>query len=203
MLCSEDNGLIPTVLNTGSSEQHQRQHLGTCWTCRLSLPPQICRVRNAAAGIQNVVFPQVLLVTLMCTKVWEPLPYSLGFPPGSVVKNLPANAGDVGSITWVGKIPLEKKMATYSSILAWRIPGIVEPDRLQSMGVTESWRQLSMHACSNMPYDIVLSITFSKHLFNPYHGGSNKFLGHTDVVGSGITVWEPLSSYVPSPVTKH
>ena len=29
---------------------------------------------------------------------------------------------------------LEKEMATHSSVLAWRIPGTEEPDRLQSMG---------------------------------------------------------------------
>ena len=29
---------------------------------------------------------------------------------------------------------LEKEMATHSSVLAWRIPGMVEPDGLQSMG---------------------------------------------------------------------
>ena len=28
---------------------------------------------------------------------------------------------------------MEKEMATYSSILAWRIPWTEEPDRLQSM----------------------------------------------------------------------
>ena len=31
--------------------------------------------------------------------------------------------------------PLEKGMATHSSILAWRIPWIEEPGRLQSMGL--------------------------------------------------------------------
>ena len=30
--------------------------------------------------------------------------------------------------------PLEKEMATYSSILAWRIPQTEEPSRIQSMG---------------------------------------------------------------------
>ena len=30
--------------------------------------------------------------------------------------------------------PLEKEMATYSSLLAWRIPWTEEPDGLQSMG---------------------------------------------------------------------
>ena len=34
--------------------------------------------------------------------------------------------------------PLEKEMATHSSILAWKIPRTEEPGRLQSMEVTES-----------------------------------------------------------------
>ena len=40
--------------------------------------------------------------------------------------------------TWVRFLgqedPLEKEMAILSSILAWRIPLMEEPDRLQSMG---------------------------------------------------------------------
>ena len=35
---------------------------------------------------------------------------------------------------WVGKIPLEKEMATHSSILAWEIPWTEEPGGLHSMG---------------------------------------------------------------------
>ena len=38
--------------------------------------------------------------------------------------------------------PLEKEMATHSSILAWRIPWTEEPVRLQSVG-SQSWTQLS------------------------------------------------------------
>ena len=34
--------------------------------------------------------------------------------------------------------PLEKEMVTYSSILAWEIPGTEEPDGLQSIGLQES-----------------------------------------------------------------
>ena len=53
-----------------------------------------------------------------------------------VVKNLPANAGDVR--VWVQSLgrqdPLEKGMATHSGILAWRIPWTEEPVRLQSIG---------------------------------------------------------------------
>ena len=44
--------------------------------------------------------------------------------------------------TWVQFLgwedPLEKEMATHSSILAWRIPWTEEPGRLQSMG-RKSW----------------------------------------------------------------
>ena len=48
---------------------------------------------------------------------------------GSVVKNLPADAGDMDLIPESGR-PLEKEMATHSSILAWRIPWTEEPGRL-------------------------------------------------------------------------
>ena len=34
--------------------------------------------------------------------------------------------------------PVDKEMATYFSILAWRIPWTEEPDRLQSMGLQKS-----------------------------------------------------------------
>jgi len=49
-----------------------------------------------------------------------------------MVKSLPAMWK-----TWVRFLgredPLEKEMATYSCILAWRIPWTEEPGRLQSM----------------------------------------------------------------------
>ena len=53
-----------------------------------------------------------------------------------MVKNLPASAGDLGSIP-ESEDPLEKEMATHSSILASRIPGTEEPGGLQSMGSQE------------------------------------------------------------------
>ena len=58
----------------------------------------------------------------------------LGFLGGSVLKNPPANAGDLGFNPWVEKIPLEEEMATHSSILAWGIPRTEEPGGLQSKG---------------------------------------------------------------------
>ena len=50
-----------------------------------------------------------------------------------LVKNPPAMQETlVGFLGW--EDPLKKGKATYSSILAWRIPGTEEPGGLQSMG---------------------------------------------------------------------
>ena len=51
-----------------------------------------------------------------------------------MVKNLPAmQETQVHSLDW--EDPLEKKMTTHSSILAWRIPWTEEPDGLHAMGL--------------------------------------------------------------------
>ena len=56
-----------------------------------------------------------------------------GFPCDSVVKNTP-----IMQETWVSSLgwedPLEKEVALYSNILAWRIPWTEELGELQSMG---------------------------------------------------------------------
>ena len=57
----------------------------------------------------------------------------MGFLVAQRLKSLPAMQQ-----TWVRFLgqedPLEKEMATHSSILAWRIPWTEEPGGLQSMG---------------------------------------------------------------------
>ena len=65
---------------------------------------------------------------------------------GSAVKNLPANAGDAGDMCSIpGSVTfLEEDMATYSSILAWRIPWTEEAGGLQSIGLQKSWTRLSI-----------------------------------------------------------
>ena len=53
----------------------------------------------------------------------------MGFHVGSVVKNLPAKQEmQVQSLGW--EDPLEKEMATHSSILAWEIPWTERPGGL-------------------------------------------------------------------------
>ena len=74
------------------------------------------------------------------------------FPGGSAVKDPPANAGDLGQ--FLGQEdPLEKKMPTHCSILAWKITETEEPGGLQSNGwqgvrhdlVTKQQQQQVMH----------------------------------------------------------
>ena len=79
----------------------------------------------------------------ICIHIWASL-------VAQVVKNLPAMQD-----TWVWSLceedPLEKGMATYSSIVAWRIPQAEEPGWLQAMGsqrvghgwVTDTFTSLS------------------------------------------------------------
>ena len=64
-----------------------------------------------------------------------------------MVKNLPA-IEEIQVQSLGQEDPLEKGMATHSSILAWRIPRTEEPGSLQSMGLKESdmteWLTLSL-----------------------------------------------------------
>ena len=53
-----------------------------------------------------------------------------------VVKNLPANAGNLRDAGWIlgWEDPLEEQIATHFNILGWRILQTEEPGGLQSMG---------------------------------------------------------------------
>ena len=59
-----------------------------------------------------------------------------GFPGGTKVENLPAMQETQEA--WVQSLgledPLEKEMATHSSILAWKIPWMEEPGWVLFMG---------------------------------------------------------------------
>ena len=66
----------------------------------------------------------------------------MGFPGGSIVKKLPANAGDMDLILgW--EDTLEKEMETHSSILVWEIPWTEEPGWLKFMGLQRVRRDLA------------------------------------------------------------
>ena len=63
--------------------------------------------------------------------------------------------------TWVQFLgqedPLEKEMATRSSILAWKIPRTEDPGRLQSIGLQES--DMTWHYLSFLSLEVMHSLT--------------------------------------------
>ena len=73
----------------------------------------------------------------MRPSIWSILENVLGFPGGSVVKNLPAMQEPQEmrgqSLGW--EYPLKEGMTTHYSILAWRISWTEEPGGLQFLGV--------------------------------------------------------------------
>ena len=83
----------------------------------------------------------------------EKLPRArLGFPSGSVVKNLPAM--QESQRTWIWSLgqenPLEEEMETHSSNFAWKIPWTEEPGRLWSMESQMVGYDWSDWACKHM-----------------------------------------------------
>ena len=79
----------------------------------------ICRNFSFCSSVFSVIEKHIAF--LLCMEVL----ILLGFPSGSMVRNLPAKAGDGGS-TLDQEDPLEKQMATHCSILAWKVPGKLE-----------------------------------------------------------------------------
>ena len=72
----------------------------------------------------------------------SPLSLSRASLVAQLVKNPPALQETL--VQYLGQEdPLQKEMATHSSILAWEIPWTEEPGGLQCTGVTKSWTQLS------------------------------------------------------------
>ena len=115
---------LSTILTWGYV--HQR-HCGVATDCRGNI---------ISGGIPNLMFlkpfysavhhPSILL----CIYILSILGASL---VAQRLKRLPGiQEAQVRSLSW--EDPLEKEMATHSSILAWRIPRREDHGRLQSMG---------------------------------------------------------------------
>ena len=89
---------------------------------------------------------------------------SKDFLGGSGSKESACNAGDTGLILgW--EDPMEKWMATLSSILAWRIPWTEEPGGLQSTGsqrVRHDWATNTLYYVKMLSRYIQIRTTFFK-----------------------------------------
>ena len=96
------------------------------------------------------------------SKIWQTIRILyLQKPPlvAHKVKNLPAMQE-----TWVGSLgwedPLEKEMASHSSVLDWRIPWTEEPGGLQSMGSQKSQTQRNDFTSITTPLLVEVSMDF-------------------------------------------
>ena len=76
-------------------------------------------------------------LTIVKCEVLKSSTVIVGFASGSAAHDVPTmqELQEVWVQSWVGKIPVEEGKATHSSILAWRIPRIEEPGKLQSIGL--------------------------------------------------------------------
>ena len=122
---------------------------------------------------------------------WPTLPQIRDFPGCSDSKESACNAGDPGweSLSW--EHPLEKGMATHSTILAWRIPWTEEPGGLQSMGSQKSqtWlidpQIISIHAGQHT------KIQNQKKQANKKQPNQNKKKGSQNPTTYGLLKTEP------------
>ena len=108
------------------------------------------------------------------------------FLGGSEVKASVCNAGDLGSIPG-SEDPLEKEMVTHSSTLAWKMPWMKAPGRLESMGsqtVIHDW------ATSLFMYNPCRLVVLP---FTPHH--SQKPKSNLDFFLSSFTANQITKSY--------
>ena len=96
----------------------------------------------------------------------------LGFPRWFSGKDPAYQCRRHGFHSWVRKTPLEKEMATHSSILAWEIPWIKEPDRLYSTGSERVGHNLQTKQQLARLQDSFCCHHFFTHLFVSEHTGT-------------------------------
>ena len=109
-----------------------------------------------------------------------------GSPGGSVVKNLPVMQ-EMWAQSLGGEDPLEKKMATRSSILAWEMPWAEEPDGIaRELDTNEATKQSQQ--------DVVYSLRFSLSKWTP-HDRMGSSLDHRPLWAA-----RTLNLWVPPPI---
>ena len=104
-----------------------------CWECKLI--QLLCRtvwkfLKNLKTELPYD--PAIPLLGIYPEKIIIQKDTYTTFPGGLGDKETTCNAGDPGgSLDW--EDPLEKEMATHSSILAWRLPGMGQIGRLHTV----------------------------------------------------------------------
>ena len=125
---------------------------------------------NMLAWMQRKGNPYTLLVG---EGNGDPLQYSCLENPMDRGAWWAAVHGVTKSRTWLSNFTfafhfhaLEKEMATHSSVLAWRVPGIAEPGGLPSMGshrVGHDWSDLAVAAAYTVGGNVKWYSYYRKH----------------------------------------
>ena len=120
-------------------------YLGCSFFCLIQLAERTSKISwKLFKNSECICWVSILAVILVLTKL---------SPGDSGVKNLPARQETrVRFLGW--KNPLEKEMATHSSILAWEFLGTEEPGGLQSIVSQNIWtrlKQLNSSSSSSPP----------------------------------------------------
>ena len=113
----------------------------------LSLLRMIFGAREKETSLKNIFFLINKVASLFNTFYYNShlfsmrLAFFVGFPGGASNKEATSRCGRHEAQVWsLGQEdPLEEGMATYFSILVWRIPGTEEPGGLQC--IAQSWTQ--------------------------------------------------------------
>ena len=178
VLMSEGSGQVRSVCPCSAWPRGCPWSRPDCWGCLVFwVWPCRCfhlgRTSDSPRCLTQHPCPQPWLSSaLRCPFLQVPLmthlTQHLAFPIGSVVKNLPANAGDQAwSLGW--QELLEEEMAGHSNVLAWRIPGMGEPSGIWSMGsqrVGHDWVTTHKHRNSyHMSGSISSSVQSLSHVW--------------------------------------
>ena len=132
-------------ISTGTNKKHKLLNIFKCY-----YGPGA--EQRAFACVLYLNLPQTLICGHYCFFIWQGLKFKkTGFPGGSVVKNLPANAGDtgdMGSIPGSGRSPGEGN----GNPLQYFLPGKSHEQRsLAGCGlwVAKNWTWLSEWRCTH------------------------------------------------------
>ena len=139
----------------------------------------------------NLILKQFKLLGTVLQTLLKVSNLRLGFPWDSVVKNLPANAGDLSSVPG-SEDPLEKEMATHPSILAWKSHGQRNLTGYK-LGAAKSQMWLNVHTFQSGTWSL---IPVGTRKINRRHHGLLFSQSRRYRAGNGLRSFESQTEYL-------
>ena len=110
----------------------------------------------------------------------------------------------VGSLG--GEDPFQEEMATYSSVLAWRIPWTEEPGGLQSMGsqrVRDVWTHTKTHTHTHTPLWAHTKTHTHTHTHTYTHTHPSPIMKHATMLCCLVISWGHKESDMYEHIQRH